>query len=73
MIKRRHWFELARRHRSAWLLLAPLAGILLYPLFADNDARRTLLSVFARLVLGGASHSRFALPTLTLSVAGQRA
>lgn len=81
MAEHRPWYDVARHHPSAWLLFAQLLGLLLYPLFADSDAGRTLLTVFGIGVLGLAMWlvrrtpgtnwigGALAVPALALSVA----
>jgi hypothetical protein len=44
--------RLARREPSAVLLIAQLAGLLLYPFMEGDDVRRSLFSMFGILVLG---------------------
>jgi hypothetical protein len=44
--------RLARREPSAVLLIAQLAGLLLYPFMEGDDVRRAIFSVFGILVLG---------------------
>jgi Ion channel len=44
--------RLARREPSAVLLIAQLAGLLLYPFMEGNDVRRSIFSMFGILVLG---------------------
>src|SRR3954451_822830 len=44
--------RLARREPSALLLMAQLAGLLLYPFMEGDDVRRSMFSVFGILVLG---------------------
>lgn len=44
--------RLARREPSAVLLIAQLAGLLLYPFMEGDDVRRSVFSVFGILVLG---------------------
>jgi hypothetical protein len=44
--------ELAQKHPSALLLIAQLAGVLLYPFMETSDAGRALFSAFGILVLG---------------------
>jgi hypothetical protein len=45
------WLVTARRHPSAFLLIAQLAGVLLYPVMEDTDLGRVLLGAFGILVL----------------------
>jgi hypothetical protein len=44
--------RLARREPSAILLVAQLAGLLLYPFMEGDDVRRSIFSMFGILVLG---------------------
>ena len=43
--------DVARRHPSALLLAAQLAGVLLYPFMEDSDAGRALFSLFGVAIL----------------------
>jgi hypothetical protein len=55
----------ARREPSAVLLIAQLAGVLLYPLMEGSDAGRALFSVFGIAILGLVLLAVRSLPGLT--------
>ncbi|WP_231496933.1 ion channel [Pseudoxanthomonas suwonensis] len=45
------WWVLARRHPSAWLLLAQLCGLLLYPALDGMPMGNVLVTIFGAIVL----------------------
>ena len=57
--------KFAKREPSAVLLVAQLAGVLLYPLMEGSDAGRALFSVFGIAILGLVLLAVRSLPGLT--------
>jgi hypothetical protein len=47
----RNWVDTARRHPSAWLLLAQLLGVVIYPFMGESPTGRALVSLFGLFVL----------------------
>ena len=59
------WFDAARRHPSAVLLLGQLLGVLIYPFMDESPTGRGALSLFSLLVLVLAVWTLRTTPALT--------